>query len=286
VKGTFMRLRRALAIGATVLAAVAGNLTGPAAPASAAPPAPVAVAVTLANTIALSNCSASLVRFPTSVSTDSAMMLTNGHCYEGGLIAAGRVIQNAASSRSGTLLNSSGGSVARVRANRVLYATMTGTDVALYRLNTTFAALAQSYGAAPLTISAAHPSAGASIAIPSGYWKEIWNCSIDGFVNTLREDTWTWKDSVRYDAGCDTIGGTSGSPIVSTATGELIGINNTGNEDGGRCTLNNPCEVSASGTVTVLRGRSYGQQTYWFTTCLTASRTIDLNISGCLLAKP
>jgi V8-like Glu-specific endopeptidase len=281
-----MRLRRALAIGATVLAAVAGNLTGPAAPASAAPPAPVAVAVTLANTIALSNCSASLVRFPTSVSTDSAMMLTNGHCYEGGLIAAGRVIQNAASSRSGTLLNSSGGSVARVRANRVLYATMTGTDVALYRLNTTFAALAQSYGAAPLTISAAHPSAGASIAIPSGYWKEIWNCSIDGFVNTLREDTWTWKDSVRYDAGCDTIGGTSGSPIVSTATGELIGINNTGNEDGGRCTLNNPCEVSASGTVTVLRGRSYGQQTYWFTTCLTASRTIDLNISGCLLAKP
>jgi V8-like Glu-specific endopeptidase len=281
-----MRLRRALAIGATVLAAVAGNLTGPAAPASAAPPAPVAVAVTLANTIALSNCSASLVRFPTSVSTDSAMMLTNGHCYEGGLIAAGRVIQNAASSRSGTLLNSSGGSVARIRANRVLYATMTGTDVALYRLNTTFAALAQSYGAAPLTISAAHPSAGASIAIPSGYWKEIWNCSIDGFVNTLREDTWTWKDSVRYDAGCDTVGGTSGSPIVSTATGELIGINNTGNEDGGRCTLNNPCEVSASGTVTVLRGRSYGQQTYWFTTCLTASRTIDLNISGCLLAKP
>jgi hypothetical protein len=281
-----MRLRRALAIGATVLAAVAGNLTGPAAPANAAPPAHVAVAVTLANTIALSNCSASLVRFPTSVSTDSAMMLTNGHCYEGGLIAAGRVIQNAASSRSGTLLNSSGGSVARVRANRVLYATMTGTDVALYRLNTTFAALAQSYGAAPLTISAAHPSAGASIAIPSSYWKEIWNCSIDGFVNTLREDTWTWKDSVRYDAGCDTIGGTSGSPIVSTATGELIGINNTGNEDGGRCTLNNPCEVSASGTVTVLRGRSYGQQTYWFTTCLTASRTIDLNISGCLLAKP
>jgi hypothetical protein len=281
-----MRLRRALAIGATVLAAVAGNLTGPAAPANAAPPAPVAVAVTLANTIALSNCSASLVRFPTSVSTDSAMMLTNGHCYEGGLIAAGRVIQNAASSRSGTLLNSSGGSVARVRANRVLYATMTGTDVALYRLNTTFAALAQSYGAAPLTISAAHPSAGASIAIPSSYWKEIWNCSIDGFVNTLREDTWTWKDSVRYDAGCDTIGGTSGSPIVSTATGELIGINNTGNEDGGRCTLNNPCEVSASGVVTVLAGRSYGQQTYWFTTCLNSSRTIDLTVSGCLLTKP
>ena len=38
--------------------------------------------------------------------------------------------------------------------------------------------------------------------------------------------------------------------------------------------------------MTVLRGRSYGEQTYWFTTCLTASRTIDLSVQGCLLAKP
>lgn len=281
-----MRFRRALAIGATTLAAVTGILSGPVAPAQAAAPAPTAVAVTLANTIALSNCSASLVRFPTSLSTDSAMMLTNGHCYEGGFIAAGRVIQNVSSTRTGTLLNSSGGSVARVRANRVIYATMTGTDVTLYRLNTTFAALSSSYGAVPLTISAAHPAAGAGIGIPSGYWKRVWNCSIDGFVNTLREDTWTWKDSVRYNAGCDTIGGTSGSPIVSTDTGELIGINNTGNEDGARCTLNNPCEVDAAGNVTVLSGRSYGQQTYWFTTCLNAGRTIDLSVAGCLLPKP
>lgn len=275
-----MRLRRAFSLGVAALTAAAGVLAGTAAPAQAD------VTVTLANTIALSNCSASLVRFPTSVSTDSAMMLTNGHCYEGGFIAAGRVIQNVSSTRSGTLLNSSGGAVATVRANRVLYATMTGTDVTLYRLNTTFAALSSSYGATPLTISAAHPAAGTAIGIPSGYWREVWNCSIDGFVPTLRESTWTWTDSVRYDAGCDTIGGTSGSPIVSTVTGDLIGINNTGNEDGASCTLNNPCEVSSTGVITVLAGRSYGQQTYWFTTCLNASRAIDLTVSGCLLPKP
>ncbi|GAA1630593.1 S1 family peptidase [Actinoplanes couchii] len=275
-----MRLRRAFSLGVAALTAAAGVLAGTAAPAQAD------VTVTLANTIALSNCSASLVRFPTSVSTDSAMMLTNGHCYEGGFIPAGRVIQNVSSTRSGTLLNSSGGSVATVRANRVLYATMTGTDVTLYRLNTTFANLSSSYGATPLTISAAHPTAGTGIGIPSGYWKRVWNCSIDGFVPTLRESTWTWTDSVRYNAGCDTIGGTSGSPIVSTATGDLIGINNTGNEDGASCTLNNPCEVSSTGVITVLKGRSYGQQTYWFTTCLNSSRAIDLTVSGCLLPKP
>ncbi|WP_430786643.1 S1 family peptidase [Actinoplanes sp. G11-F43] len=275
-----MRLRRALALGIAALSATAAVLTGTTTPALADD------AVTLANTIALSNCSASLVRFPTSVSTDSAMMLTNGHCYEGGFITAGRVIQNVSSTRSGTLLNSSGGALGTVRANRVLYATMTGTDVALYRLNTTFASLSSTYGATPLTISASRPTAGTAIGIPSGYWREVWNCSIDGFVPTLRESQWNWTDSIRYDAACDTIGGTSGSPIVSQANNQLIGINNTGNEDGASCTLNNPCEVAANGAVTVRPGRSYGQQTYWFTTCVSSTRTINLSLTGCLLPKP
>src|SRR5689334_13739964 len=203
-----MRLRSALA----AVAAATAILAGPA-PAQAAPAATLA-ATTLASTITLSNCSASLVRYPTSVSTDRAMMLTNGHCYEGGLIPAGTVLQNRSSSRSGTLLSSSGSSLGTVRADRILYATMTGTDVTLYRLTSTFATLQSTYGATALTISSSHPAAGASINIPSSYWKRIWNCKIDGFVGALREDQWTWRDSIRYDVNCDTIHGTSGSPIV------------------------------------------------------------------------
>ncbi|WP_033344341.1 S1 family peptidase [Catenuloplanes japonicus] len=284
-----MQLRRALATAAAaVFAAVLIGQPASAAPAppgKAVAPAPAALATTLASTISLSNCSASLVRYPTSVSTDRAMMLTNGHCYERGFISAGTVLRNVASTRSGTLLNASGGALGTVRADLVLYATMTGTDVTLYRLNTTFASLQSQYGATALTLSASHPSAGTSMSIPSGYWKRIWNCSIDGFVPTLREDEWSWTDSIRYNDGCDTIGGTSGSPIVDATSGQVVGINNTGNEDGGRCTLNNPCEVSANGTITVLAGRGYGEQTYWFTTCLTSARVIDLTISGCLLPR-
>jgi trypsin-like peptidase len=279
-----MRVRRALAlVAATVLAGSGATATGVligGAPAQAAP------AVTLANTISLSNCSASLVRFPASVSSDRAMMLTNGHCYEGGFINAGVVLQNRTSSRSGTLLNSSGRALATVRADRVIYATMTGTDVTLYRLTSTYATLSSRYGAAALTISSSHPAAGSSVAIPSSYWKEIWNCSINGFVPTLREDQWTWHDSLRYDTACDTIHGTSGSPIVSQSSGQIVGINNTGNDDGQMCTLNNPCEVDANGTTHAYQGQSYGEETYWFTTCVNASRTIDLTVAGCLLTKP
>src|SRR3954452_987641 len=131
-KGSPMRLRRAFALGAATVAVVTGVIAGPA-PAQAAPATRLA-ATTLASTIALSNCSASLVRYPSSVSSDRAMMLTNGHCYEGGFIAAGKVLQNRSSSRAGTLLNGSGQSLGALRADRVLYATMTGTDVTLYRL--------------------------------------------------------------------------------------------------------------------------------------------------------
>jgi hypothetical protein len=279
-----MRLRRALALGAAALAAATGLVAGPA-PAQAAP-APTLAATTLANTIALSNCSATLVRYPSSVSTDRAMMLTNGHCYEGGFLSAGQVLQNRTSTRSGTLLNSSGSSLGTVRADRVLYATMTGTDVTLYRLTSTYATLSSRYGAAALTIASSPAAAGSSIAIPSSYWKRIWNCKIDSYVGTLREGEWTWRDSIRYDTACDTIHGTSGSPLVSATSGQIVGINNTGNDDGEMCTLNNPCEVAADGTTRAYLGQSYGEETYWFTTCLTASRTIDLTISGCLLTKP
>lgn len=239
-------------------------------------------AVTLASTIALSNCSASLVRYPTSQDGDRALMLTNGHCYEKGFLAAGEVLVNKRSSRTGTLLNASGGALGTVRADKVLYATMTGTDITLYQLKDTFAAIKSKYGASPLTLASARPADNIAVTIPSGYWKRIWNCSINGFTD-LREGEWSWTDSIRYDANCDTIGGTSGSPVVSNATGEVVGANNTGNEDGQMCTLNNPCEVAPDGTTTAHQGQSYGQQVYWISTCVDSSRRLNLSQSGCLL---
>ncbi|WP_412543980.1 serine protease [Longispora sp. K20-0274] len=265
-------------------AALAATLAGAASPAAAAPG--LAVTPSLNATIALNNCSASLVRYPGSVDSDRALMLTNGHCYEGGFLSAGVVLQNKKSTRSGTLLSSTGAKLGTVRADTLLYATMTGTDVSLYRLTRTYAQLSNTFGVTAMTIAATHPVNGSSMFIPSGYWKQVWTCSVNGFVPTLREGEWTWHDSIRYNTGCNTIHGTSGSPIVDTASGQVVGINNTGNDDGAMCTLNNPCEVDADGTTHAYLGQSYGQETYWFTTCLDASRQINLTVSGCLLTKP
>ncbi|WP_081237119.1 S1 family peptidase [Streptomyces viridosporus] len=272
--------------GPTTVTDVVDGVVGTAAETLSGLTAPKADAVNFAGTVSLSNCSGSVVRMPGSAADDPALVLTNGHCLESGFPAPGQVLVDRASSRSFGLLNSSGSRVATLRANRLVYATMTDTDAAVYRLGTTYAQIKSAYGIDALTLSDTRPAAGTAISVVSGYWKRIYNCSVDGFVYRMKEGDWTWKDSVRYTPACDTIGGTSGSPVVDGATGKVVAVNNTGNEDGGRCTLNNPCEVDQNGTVTVRRGINYAQQTYWFPACFGADNRLDLNASGCVLPRP
>lgn len=245
-----------------------------------------AVAVNFAGTVALSNCSGSVVKMPTSVPTDPAIVMSNGHCLSGGFLDPGESIVNVASSRTFSLLNSAGTKVATLRATKVAYATMTDTDISLYQLNTTYAQIQSNYGIAALELSAAHPVAGSAIKVVSGYWKRIYSCNIDTFVYRLHEGDWVWKDSVRYTPSCNTIGGTSGSPVIDVASGKVVAINNTGNEDGERCTVDNPCEVDQNGNVTVHQGINYAEETYLITQCVGAGNQINLSLPGCVLPKP
>ncbi|MBN6035113.1 serine protease [Amycolatopsis sp. 195334CR] len=249
-------------------------------------PAAATTAVDFAGTVALSNCSGSVVKTASAAADDPALVLTNGHCLEEGFPQAGEVIVDQPSSRTFSLLSPDGASsVGELRANRLEYATMTGTDAALYRLDVSYTQIEQSYGISALEL-AGRTAEGTPINVVSGYWKKVYSCSVDAFVPELREADWSWRDSIRYTPECDTIGGTSGSPIVDAGTGKVIGVNNTGNESGERCTMNNPCEVDEQGNVTVRQGRNYGQQTHQIPGCLTAGSRIDLNQAGCELPSP
>ncbi|MFF8784009.1 serine protease [Streptomyces sp. NPDC015125] len=245
-----------------------------------------AKAADFAGTVALSNCSGSVVRMPTSQPNDPALVMSNGHCLESGMPGPGEVIVDQPSSRSFTLLNKSAGRAGTIRATKVAYATMTDTDVTLYQTSSTYAQIEQKYGIKPLELATDHPVKGAAISVVSGYWKKIYSCNVDGFVPTLKEGDWTWKDSVRYTPQCKTIGGTSGSPVIDTATGKVAAINNTGNEDGEKCTVNNPCEVDENGNVTVHQGINYAEETYGIPKCFGAGNKLDLSAAGCALPKP
>ncbi|UUU31221.1 serine protease [Streptomyces sp. CA-210063] len=248
--------------------------------------APAAQAVTFAGTVSLSNCSGSVVRMPDSEDNDPALVMTNGHCLESGFPEPGEVVVDQASTRTFGLLNSAGTRVGTLRASKIAYGTMTDTDMAVYQLTTTYAQIKSTYGIDALVYDTTRPAAGTAITVVSGYWKRTYSCDVDGYAYRLREGDWTWKDSIRYTSTCNTIGGTSGSPVVDDATNKVVGVNNTGNEDGARCTVNNPCEVDANGTVTVRQGTNYAQQTWHVPACFGVDNKLDLSADGCILPKP
>ena len=241
--------------------------------------------------VKLDNCSGSLVRFEHSKDSDKGMVMTNGHCVPtgmfGGFIKPGEHLIRKPVKRSFRFLNRDGSlSQNSVVSTQILFATMTGTDVALYELELSYTQIKTRFDVDALTLDANRPREGEAIEILSGYWQRGYSCQIDGFVFKMKEDAYTWLDSIRYSrSGCKTIGGTSGSPILSVNTRKVIGVNNTGSEDGKQCTMNNPCEVSADGAIYAEKGLSYGQQTYRFYSCLNADGALDVRVRGCALVQ-
>ena len=272
-----------------------------AAPPDAGPDAGTPPPRELTAVVALSNCSGAVVRLKNARPTDHALVLTNGHCIGGGgFLDPGEVVVGRAVNRRMNVLEPSalipgppdgppapGGVRVAVQASELIYATMTTTDMALYRLTITYEALERDHGVYAMTIIDRHPEAGTAILIPSGYWHALFSCSIDAFVHVLREGEWTFEDSIRYtQPGCETIGGTSGSPIVAAATHEVIGVNNTANEGGPTCSINNPCEVDPSGNTMPHEDGRYGQQIYWLYDCLSPTNELDFDLPGCRLPGP
>jgi V8-like Glu-specific endopeptidase len=234
--------------------------------------------------VALSNCSGSIIRFETSKDSDKAMVLTNGHCYENGMPDPGEVILHRRSSRRFQVLSPTAENLGTINATEVIYSTMTRTDMTLYKLDTTYAQILSDYNVRPFTLTSSHPVIGTPIEVVSGYWERGYTCSVEAFAHELDEGGYAMFDSVRYSRpGCEVIGGTSGSPVIAQGTRNVIAINNTGNEDGERCTMNNPCEIDENGKVTYVQGYSYAQETYLIYSCLTDANELDLNKSGCLL---
>ena len=233
--------------------------------------------------VKLSGCSGSLVRFSGQPMTGKALVLTNGHCLGRPFIAQGKAIINK-KKRVRMKIADSDMKFHSVKSTRILYATMTGTDMAIYELKMTYEEIYNKWNISPLNYMADHPFISTPIEVVSGYWERGYRCHIDSFIYQLREEGWIFTDSIKYSSeGCHTIGGTSGSPIIEEGTRNVIGINNTGNERGRRCTMNNPCEVDEDGNVSAFEGASYGQQTFQIYTCLRPDYVIDVTMEGCLL---
>lgn len=238
--------------------------------------------------VKLSNCSGSLIRFSGQPETSKALVLTNGHClasmFGGGMPKPGEIITNKSVSRKMQIFDKEM-KLFSIQATRILFAAMTNTDMTIYELSQTYAEIASKYKIRAFDLDTIRPNVGTNIDIVSGYWEKGYACNIEAIAYNLKEGDWTFTESLRYALGCDIIGGTSGSPVVARGTRSVIAVNNTVNESGKRCTVNNPCEVDERGQVTIMAGQGYAQETYNLYSCLRPDFMIDLSVQGCTLPK-
>ncbi|MBB4683562.1 S1 family peptidase [Amycolatopsis jiangsuensis] len=235
-------------------------------------------------TAKVGDCQGSVVRTRTARPQDPALALTNGHCVPSGRPEPGTAVQDQPADLQDpvTINDPAGYPLATAQATRLVYATMTGTDIALYRLDKTYAQLADE-GAKVFRLSETPMRAGDQLSM--AYVSSRPHCVVEAVVPHLREDGYQQDDAVRYAPSdtCVSRAGYSGAALLAADGTTVMGINNTHNRDGEQCTGNNPCEVDQNGAVTAVKGRSYGQQVYRITACLTAGSQWDPSRPGCEL---
>jgi len=214
-----------------------------------------------------------------------AILLTNGHCATNAAIEADDAVVNAPYERGELSIFMGGETPEVVKPNAVLYATRTGTDVALIELKSTYREL-ESKGARVYNLSDVDAKPETDIQLVSGYWKQKQLCAISHIVGSLIEDVWTTRDSYAMRDPCPIVGGWSGTPMLEPTTGKIVGILSATNTAGQVCTLDNPCEVMPDGTRLAFNGRSYGSRTSMIPGCLTAAGDLDLAATTCKLTKP
>ncbi|MGV7961886.1 trypsin [Photorhabdus tasmaniensis] len=138
-----------------------------------------------------------------------------------------------------------------VDIDKVLYATMKGGDLAVFRLKATYGELAKR-GILPVTLQKELKPSGQAIELAhipvngvesDKRYLRYSDCHILGETPLLYEHVWNWTPSVSVDcAGVS--GGTSGSPVILKNQSKIIGVLNTTVTPGySGCGLGRPCEL-------------------------------------------
>lgn len=233
----------------------------------------------------VNGCSGSLVRTSLSKDSDQALILSVGHCVPFPLEYYQYAYHYAYQSTVTFLTETGVNSSFTAQTKEIIYATMTGTDVALYALSETYQQIEKRTGVKALTLSTQAAVTGKAITILSGQLHKAYHCSIAAITPYLVQGEYIWKDSLRYSSnGCAMVGGTSGSPVIDDVSGLVVGVNNTGNEGNGRaCSFIAPCEVDQLGNISNIIPAFYAQQVYQIAACFNSQRKFDVQTVGCAL---
>lgn len=188
-------------------------------------------------TVRIPNCSGSVVRLPGARDLDKALVLANGHCVAGADLGHGDVMTNTpvdAAHSTAYLVKADAagepGDGGQATLTKVVYATMTDTDVALFETSSTYAALAMR-GIRPRTLATSGPAVNAPVSVVSTYWGTAWTgCRVSAVQPVHTEGPWRWTNTLALGgSGCTGFAkGASGSPVLE-ADGRVVAVLNTAN---------------------------------------------------------
>jgi hypothetical protein len=209
----------------------------------------------------LSGCSGGLVDIGRN-QRDKAVIITNGHCVSSSLVSNMAMI-NVQASKSFSLYTETG--TVSVRSTKLMYATLTETDLALYELIETYEELTKK-GVRSFSLYPRSATIGRTVRVTSGYWQETLDCTLDRKVHKLLEgfgsdisNPSVATNAFALSSNCMIKGGYSGTPVVDEETDTLIAIAFTGTEGNANqpCAERSPCEEDASGKRTYHKNTSY-----------------------------
>lgn len=230
-------------------------------------------------------CSGSLVRFTHSKASDPAIFMTNGHCLK---LNPGDVLINQPLDLDIYPLHRNGSSdsglnsLKSLQGNKVLYATLGVTDVALIEINKSYGDLGEGQA---LTLAPHAPVKGDRIRVVTSLFSEVYECEIEHIAAALKEGEIHTVQPMRFGRECALYHGTSGSPVIDRNSSLVVGITATGNDHGEACIPNNPCEIDANDQLTYKQGYGYALQTAMIYDCLREDGRLDFGLASCRLPR-
>lgn len=224
-----------------------------------------------------------------------AYVLTNGHCpdFPG---SNDVLIDRPAPSSHRVIFNYFADTTAQqltVPVSRIAYATMKGQDIAVLELSARYREIVRR-GFEPWPITLAPPAddepvvtVGAPLTSnPATSFLRLAACSLEDRADVVLEYIWHWFDFDRHRCQ-DVMGGSSGSPVISRRTGEVVGLVNTttiGAAEYTDCFLNSPCEPSEDGA-TALSATSYVTPVVRIDRCFDLLGRFIISREGCPLDR-
>ncbi|GAA3287572.1 trypsin-like peptidase domain-containing protein [Streptomyces lavendulae] len=239
------------------------------------------------------NCTATVVSAPHPIASARALVLTNGHCVRDTLKTNEVAIGEPAPqnwSFTPAYFHDNPTEHQTFPVERVAYATMKDTDIAVLELGATYRDLAK-LKVVPRIVSADKPTAGQALRAahapvigvsPGEQFLRLSTCRAKAAAVATHEYTWLWKGTTRTD--CLGISGGSSGGIVTTEDGDrLVALINTVATPGYLgCGLGRPCEGTATGLVIPRDDTVYAVPVDRVASCLDPTG-LRLDKQGCLL---